>query len=343
MNARLLDEPTADTVRMSVAQARALGEAALCRIGFTPDEAAMVAEHLVDAATWGYEFAGLPRILVIADRPELQRPRQPVSIVKETPVSALLDGGNQVGYVSIPRAVDVVLDKVQGSGVAIVGLRNSWFAGRNAYYLERIARAGFAVVYFGSSTPTVVPPGAARKILGTNPLAIALPGKDNPFIFDMGTGAVMTGEIMLKSFLGEEFAQIVGIDARGEPTRVASELKEGGVFPFGGHKGYGVSLAIQAMGLLAGSRFRLGEVSDFGSLFIAFDPELLMPREQFVAELDELLAKVKALPRQPGVSEIRVPSERGFREREIRRREGILVNRHVVDRLNRICGTGRPA
>lgn len=337
MNTRLLDEPTADTVRMSVAEARALGEAALFKIGFTQDEAAMVAEHLVDAATWGYEFAGLPRILVIAERPELQWPRQPVSVVKETAVSALLDGGNHVGYVSIPRAVDVVLEKVRGSGVAVVGLRNSWFAGRNAYYLERIARAGYAVVYFGSSTPTVVPPGAARKILGTNPLAIALPGKDNPFIFDMGTGAVMTGEIMLKSFLGEEFSEIVGINARGAPTRVASELKDGGVFPFGGHKGYGVSLAIQAMGLLAGSRFRLGEVSDFGSLFVAFDPELLMPREQFVAELDELLGKVKALPRQAGVSEIRVPSERGFREREIRRQEGILVHRYVVERLNQIC------
>ncbi|GAA4332427.1 Ldh family oxidoreductase [Pigmentiphaga soli] len=333
MNDTLLDQDTADTVRLSVDEARALGEAALRKLGYTPEEAAMVATHLVDATTWGYEFAGLPRILVIADRPELKKPRQPVSIVKETPVSALLDGGNHVGYVSIPKAVDVVLDKVRQSGVAVVGLRNSWFAGRNAYYLERIARAGHAVVYFGSSTPTVVPPGAARKILGTNPLAIALPGKDNPFIFDMGTGSVMTGEIMLKAFLGESFEEIVGIDGKGVPTRVASELKEGGVFPFGGHKGYGISVAIQAMGLLAGSRFRNGEVSDFGSLFLAFDPELLMPRERFTDELEELLGKIRNLPRQPGVPEIRIPSERGFREREIRRRQGILVNRHVVERL----------
>ena len=79
--------------------------------------------------------------------------------------------------------------------------------------------------------------------------------------------------------------------------------------------------------------WRNGDVSDFGPLFIAFDPELFMPAEQFTSELDELLTKIKSLPRQPGVPEIRIPSERGFREREIRRREGILVNKRVFERL----------
>lgn len=336
MNEILLDQDTEDTVRMSIYDAQTLGESALRSIGYTPEEATIIATHLVDASMWGYEFAGLPRILVIADRPELKKPRKPLTIVKETPVSALLDGGNQVGYVAILKCVEVAIDKARESGVAVVGLRNSWFAGRNAYYLEKIARAGYAVIYFGSSTPSVVPPGAKRKILGTNPLAIALPGKVNPLIFDMGTGAVMSGEIMLKAFLGEDFPGIVGIDKDGSPTRVACELKDGGVFPFGGHKGYGVSLAIQAMGLIAGSRFRNGEVSDFGSLFLAFDPSLLIPAEQFKAELGELLMKIKSLPRQPGVSEIRIPSERGFRERDIRRKQGILVNKHVVARLRQM-------
>lgn len=132
----------------------------------------------------------------------------------------------------------------------------------------------------------------------------------------------MTGEIMMKAFLGEAFPEVVGIDRDGIPTRVASELVDGGVFPFGGHKGYGLSLAIQALGLLAGARMRNGDVSDFAHLFIAFDPELLMPAEQFTSELEELLTGIKALPKQAGVSEIRIPSERGFRERGIRRKQG---------------------
>jgi LDH2 family malate/lactate/ureidoglycolate dehydrogenase len=290
----------------------------------------------VDASLWGYEFAGLPRIPVIAERPELKKPRTPLSIIKESPVSALLDGGNNVGYINILRAAEIAIEKARRSGIAIIGVRNSWFSGRNAYYLEKIARAGFAAIYTASSTPTVVPPGARRKALGTNPMAIALPGKTNPFIFDTGTAAVMSGELTMKAFLGEAFSEVVGIDKHGSPTRVASDLIEGGVFPFGEHRGYGLSIAIQALGLMAGARMRNGDVSDFAHLFIAFDPELFMPTEQFTAELEELLMKIKNLPRQPGVREIRIPSERGFREREIRRHQGILVNRLVVERLRQM-------
>ena len=336
MTDKLLDTDSEATVRLSVSEAQELGEQALRKVGFTREEAATIATHLVDASLWGYEFAGLPRIPVIAERPELKKPRTPLSIIKESPVSALLDGGNNVGYINILRAAEIAIDKARKSGIAIIGVRNSWFSGRNAYYLEKIARAGFAAIYIASSTPTVVPPGARRKALGTNPMAIALPGKTNPFIFDTGTAAVMSGELTMKAFLGEAFSEVVGIDKHGSPTRVASELIEGGVFPFGEHRGYGLSIAIQALGLMAGARMRNGDVSDFAHLFIAFDPELFMPTEQFTAELEELLMKIKNLPRQPGVSEIRIPSERGFREREIRRHQGILVNNLVVERLRQM-------
>src|SRR5690606_34196364 len=251
-------------------------------------------------------------------------------------VSALLDGGNHLGYVSLLRAVDVAIEIVRKSGVAIVGLRNSWFRGRNAYYLEKIAREGFASIYVASSTPTVVPPGATRRTLGTNPVAIALPGKREPFIFDMGTAAAMSGEVLMKAFLGEEFSETVGIDKSGTPTRVARDMLQGGVFPFGGHKGYGLSVAIQALGLIAGARVRSGDVCDFAHLLIAFDPELFMPLEQFTSELAELLMRIRELPRQPGVGEVRIPSERGFREREIRRKQGIVVKRQVIERLQQM-------
>jgi LDH2 family malate/lactate/ureidoglycolate dehydrogenase len=333
MAEKLLDIDRDDAVRLSVSEAQELAESALRKVGLKPEEASIVATHLVDASMWGYEFAGLPRILVIAERPEVKKPRMPVTIVKETPVSALLDGGNHVGYVSLLHAAEIAIDKVRKSGVAVIGMRNSWFGGRNGYYLEKIARAGFAAIYAGSSTPTVVPPGATRKALGTNPFTIALPREGNPFILDIGTAAVMSGEMLMKAFLGEEFSEIVGIDGHGTPTRVARDIVDGGVFPFGGHKGFGLSLAIQALGLMVGSKQRSGDVCDFGYFLIAFDPELFMPLRQFTSELEELLLRVKSLPSQPGVSEIRIPSERGFHEREIRRRQGILVNKRVVERL----------
>jgi LDH2 family malate/lactate/ureidoglycolate dehydrogenase len=333
MTDKLLDPDRDDTIRLSVAEAQALGEKALEKVGFTSEEAAVVAAHLVDASMWGYEFAGLPRILVIAQRPELRKPRMPITIVKETAVSALLDGGNHVGYVSLLRAAEIAMDKARKSGVAVIGMRNSWFGGRNGYYMEKIARAGFAAIYAGSSTPTVVPPGAMHRTLGTNPFTIALPRKGDPFIYDIGTAAVMSGEVLMKAFLGEEFHDIVGIDKSGTPTKVARDIVDGGVFPFGGHKGFGLSLAIQALGLIVGSRMRNGDVLDFGYLLIVFDPGLFMPLEKFTSEFEELVLRIKGLPRQPGVSEIRIPSERGFREREIRRKQGIVVNKRVVEHL----------
>ena len=337
MPLELLDKDSDETVRLSGAEAQALGEKALRSIGYSAEEAIIIATHLVDAAMWGYEFAGLPRILVIAERPEIKKPRTPVTIIRETPASAYLDGGNHVGYIAILRAAEIAIEKARQSGVAVIGMRNSWFGGRSAYYMEKIARAGFAAIYCCSSTPTVVPPGAIRKVLGTNPMAIGMPGKVNPFIFDMGTAAVMSGEVLMKAFLGEEFPEVVGIDKQGRPTRAARDMVEGGVFPFGGHKGYGLSIAIQALGLMAGARMRNGDVSDFGYLLIVFDPEIFMPAEQFTTELEELLTKIKGLPRQPGVPEIRIPSERGFRERDIRREQGILISRQIHDRLKEMA------
>src|SRR5690349_20215821 len=81
MTENLLDNDNDDSVRMSVAEARALGEGALGTLGFSSDDAAAIATHLVDASTWGYEFAGLPRILVIANRPELKKPVTAVTVV----------------------------------------------------------------------------------------------------------------------------------------------------------------------------------------------------------------------------------------------------------------------
>lgn len=329
----LIDEVAQDEIRIGVEQAHALGVKVLCSIGYTEEEARIITDHLVDNSMSGYAFAGLPRILAIADSPELKKARHDVKIIHETPVSALLDGGNHVGYISVFRGAEIAIEKVKQSGVAVVGVSNSWFSGRNAYYLEKIARAGYVGIHTVSGSPMVAPIGSRKAALGTNPIAIALPGKKNPFIFDMGTGATMWGEVLLHAFLQQDFKDIVGIDQNGKPTKNASEIVDGAVIPFAGHKGHGLSIAIQALGLLAGSKLRKNDVFDFGFLFIAFDPQIMMPREAFFDQLEELLTKIKNLPKQPGVDEIRIPSERSFREKAIRQHQGIVIKKKVFDRL----------
>jgi LDH2 family malate/lactate/ureidoglycolate dehydrogenase len=325
---------TDDTVTVTISQGHALGCAALENVGLTAAEARVVVDHLVDNALCGYRFAGLPRILAIADSAEIKRPRSPIAIVHETPVSARIDGGNHVGYVVMHRCTEIAIEKATANGVALIGAHNSWFSGRNAYYLERIARAGFVGIHTVGATPFVVPPGARQRFLGTNPLAIALPADPDPFMFDMGTAAMMSGEVLLKSYLGETLRDGIGVDAAGLPTNSAAEMAKGGVLPFAGHKGFGLSLAIQALGLLGGAPAPGGDAIDRGFLFIVFDPALLLPPERFKAELASLISGIKSLPKQPDAEEIRIPSERGYRERNERRSAGsFTIDRPVYDRL----------
>src|SRR3546814_200275 len=115
---QLIDTDGDDTIRLAVDDAFELGKNVLIKIGYSPDEAVTITQHLVDNSMCGYAFAGLPRILAIADSPELQKPRSPVTITHETPVSALLDGGNHVGYISVNRDAEVAIDKVSQSGIA---------------------------------------------------------------------------------------------------------------------------------------------------------------------------------------------------------------------------------
>jgi LDH2 family malate/lactate/ureidoglycolate dehydrogenase len=328
-----LDQDTPDTIRLSAAEAAALGAQALSRLGFADDDVRIIVDQLVENALCGYPFTSLPRILAIAQDAKTQQPRQPVRVVHETPVSALLDGGNNVGYVAVYRAVQVTIDKARTQHFAVVGVYNSYYSGRNAYYMEMLVNAGLVGIHLASAQPHVVPPGGTRPALGTNTLCFGFPSSRRPVIFDMGTAALQWGEVLLHAHLGIPLPEGVGVDKDGRPTRDARETVLGGVLPFGGHKGYGLAFAVQAMGLLAGAAFARGRVQDYGFLFIAFDPGLLIPADQFQHQVSELIDRLKAIPCQAGVEDIRIPSERAFGERERRRVEGIVLERQVVEAL----------
>ena len=330
----LLDVDTPDTVRLAVAQAAELGERALRRIGYPDDEAKIIVDQLIDNALCGYRFASLPRILAIAADAKTRRARRPVTVVHETPLSALIDGGNNVGYVSVYRGTRIAIDKAKLSGFASVGIYNSYYSGRNAYFVEMIAQAGLVGIHVASAQPRVLPIGGTRPALGTNPICIGFPSAQGPVVFDIGTAALMWGEVMLHAHIGKELPEGIGFDARGNPTRDAKAVLEGGVVPFGEHKGYGLSFAVQALGLLAGAALAAGKVQDYGFLLLVLDPKLMLPGGEFPAQMAELVAKIKATPRRPGVDEIRIPSERAYRERARRRQEGLVFDRQVVDSLN---------
>jgi LDH2 family malate/lactate/ureidoglycolate dehydrogenase len=331
--AQSIDPDTPDTVRLTPAEALALGERALSRVGYSGEDARIIVEQLVDNALCGYKFAGLPRILAIAGDEKTRTGRTPVRIVHETPLSALLDGGNNVGYIVAYRAAELAAKKAREHGMASVGAYNSYYSGRNAYFVERIVNEGLVALHVASAQPHVLPPGAARPALGTNPICFGFPSEEGPVTFDMGTAALMWGDVMLHERLGELLPEGVGFDEHGRPTRDPAATLRGGVGTFGGYKGYGLSFAIQALGLLAGAALARGEVQDYGFLFWALDPDVMLPGGAFQSQMSELVRRIKATPRQPGVHEIRIPSERARRERERRRVEGMVLDRKVIEAL----------
>jgi LDH2 family malate/lactate/ureidoglycolate dehydrogenase len=322
-----------DWIAISTPVATAVTTRAFTSIGFSDSEASTMADALVDAELCGYPALGLARVLTIAEHARLREPRQPPRPIRETAASALIDGGNSVGLFALSYATGIAIEKASASGFAVVGVNNSWLSGRNAYYLERIARAGLVGILTVCSRPVVAPHGGMAPALGTNPFGMALPGNPDPLVFDMGTAATNRGDLVLASRTGQRIAEGVAVDARGEATIDPEEALAGAILPFGGHKGSGLAMMMQAMGLVAGAALPYGLVQDFAFLFVVFDPTLLVPLDELKEDIAELIARVKATPRQPGIDEIRVPSERAFAERDLRRDAGVRVNREIYDAI----------
>jgi len=322
-----------DELHLSVAQATKLSERALRSIGFNAEQARIITAHLVDAALCGHRFAGLPRILTINEDSRTREPRKPIRVVHETEVSALMDGGNHVGYYAVHQATKLAIRKARKHRIAIVGMYRSHLSGRNAYYLEMIARAGLVGIHLASGAPVVLPHGGAKAAFGTNPIGFGFPTNGEPFIVDLGTAAMMRGEVILRSRLGLPLPEGTAIDAQGRPTTDAAEALKGGISTFGGHRGSALGFGIQAMCLLAGAARARGKVQDFAFFFVVFDPAILMPPEEFKARIGELIEAVRAVPPLDPEEPVRIPSERAFRERERRRKEGIPVDRAVYDQI----------
>jgi L-2-hydroxycarboxylate dehydrogenase (NAD+) len=330
-----------DRIHLSVEDARALGERALRGIGYDDEEARIIADHVIDAALCGYEYSGLAKILNIPEHPRFAQPRRPMTIVHETEVSALYDGGNNNGMIAMYHAAKAAIAKAATHGISVIGVSDSWMSGRSAYFVEMIARAGLVAIHTASSGGAVAPHGGSQPVLGTNPIAFAFPGEDGPLVLDMGTSAFMGTDLALRVRLGTPLPEGVAIDRDGNPTRDAKAARDGALLPFGGHKGFGLGLIVAAFGLLGGGALGAntnGGGKTDGYVFIAFRPDLLVPLADLERELAALIARVKAVPPLPGFSEIRIPGEQSAKNRARLAREGLDIDRLVLDRLTALAG-----
>ena len=307
-------------MRLSVSQARDLAHAAMQAVGHTPAEADIIADHLIDCELRALSFGGLPRALSVVERIQATPgSRRPMRVVKEGPTSAAIDGGDQVGYLVGQRATDMALEKARASGMAVVGAHETWYTGMYSYYLEQVTRAGFVGLVAGSAPQKVAPHGGTQARFGTNPIAFGFPADPTPVIWDIGTASIMAGEVVMHARAGTPPPEGIAFDKEGQPTRDALASAQGAWTVWGGHKGSGLAMVVQLLGMMCGAAADPGGVSDCGFFLFVVDPGLLTSAEDYRQRVSAYADSLRSTRPLDPAKPVRVPFERSAAERERRR------------------------
>jgi delta1-piperideine-2-carboxylate reductase len=326
-------------MRLTIEQARALVDRAMRAVGHDADDARLIADHLIDCELRGVTYGGLARAVSIAERVlRTGASHSPIRIVKETPVSASIDGGDRIGYVVAHLAMGTAIEKALAAGIAIVGARNTWYTGMLSYYAEMAAAQGLVSLTASNASPWVTPHGGSEGRFGTNPICVGFPSADDPVIWDIGTSAIMHAEVVLAERLGEPLADGVAFDAAGRPTRDPAAALDGAFAAWGGHKGSGLAVVVQLLGALAGSPAIPPEMAGFGMIVIAIRPDLLTPADDFRRDVSAYADAVRGTRPVEGGPPVRMPFDRSRAERRRRLAEGAIeVADSVHARLDAIA------
>jgi delta1-piperideine-2-carboxylate reductase len=318
-------------MRLSIDEARRLLDTIMQRHGHSASEAAVIADHLLDCELRGLRQGGLARAISICEQlARIAGARQPMRVEHETPLSARIDGGNQVGYLVGKRATELAMEKAGSTGLAMVGAHNTWYTGMLSYYAEMVVRAGLVCMIASNASAWVAPHGATQGRFGTNPICFGFPGSDAPVIWDIGTSIIIHADAMLARRLGKDIPPGVAYDSQGRLTTDPSAALGGALLAWGGAKGSGLGLAVQLLGIMAGSTTIPQELAGFGFLIVLMNPELLAPGEDYRAKVSEYADWVRtAQPVDPAVP-VRVPFERSMQDRARRIEERFVEVPDVI-------------
>ena len=276
------------------------------------------------------------------------RPR----IIKETPVSALVDGDGGLGHVPARFAMQVAIDKAKQSGMAIAAVRNSAHFGATGYYTLMAAKEGLiGMACTGASSVQVAPTFGKEAKLGTDPWSFAAPMADGPpFLLDMATTTVAAGRIRNKANEGLECPPGWVLNKEGLPSTDPLEAREKGGFltSLGGspenssYKGYGLAVMVNILGsCLSGASLitdpKKPPGGNVGHCFVAIDPGLFRDREEFAADVTRFCNDLRATkpvdPRQP----VMVAGDPQWNNAKQRLQEGIPVGPGLLNQVRQIA------
>jgi len=332
---------------MKVVTAQELKETAvkiLRSAGVSENDAALVADHLVEANLRGRDGHGISRLLGIMkgiDKKTIN-PSTAVSVVRETPAMALLDGGHSIGQIVAVKAMTLAIEKAHNVGIGIVSLRNASHIGFLGYYTEQAAKQGTIGIAFTNTEPAMSPTGGAEPILGTNPICIGIPAKGNPIVVDLATSVVARGKVLEFLRKGQKIPKGWAIDKDGADTEDPAAALEGSLLPIAGAKGYCLAFAIDVLtGALAGASVgtdvkgtvHTEDICTKGDLFIAINPQMFNGFQDFLDRVERLEEQVKSSKKAPGVTQIYLPGDPELITRSTRIKEGISLDEKLWQQL----------
>jgi LDH2 family malate/lactate/ureidoglycolate dehydrogenase len=345
-------ESAGEEVRILAAELTAFVMRAFIAAGLPDADAQTVAGLMVEADLRGSDTHGVIRLPLYVRRLRAGgiNAKANIRVINESTSVALIDGDNAMGHLVMHEAALLAIEKAKATGIGWVGARMSNHAGPAALYVTMPLQHDMVGLYFAVGSNNHLPPwGGSETLLGTNPMAVAVPAlKEPPIVLDMAPTVAAYGKVRLKAQRGEAMPVGWMIDRGGKPLTDPKRAGEGYLLPIGDYKGYGLSLIIA---LLAGAlnRAALGrEVVDFvketgkatntGQAIMALAVEAFMPPAQFKKTVDGFIRDIRQSRRLPGIERIWLPGEQSHAKRLDRRAHGIPMPKALRESLDSVAG-----
>ena len=321
---------------------------AMCKAGLSEPDAQQSAEVLVTTDTWGVHTHGTKQLRPLLSNVRAGRlsAQARPEVVRQGPGWALVDGHYAMPMVTSRLAMQTAIAKARACGVGYVGVFHSSHFGAAGFYAVLATRQDMIGLAMCNVDPCMTVPGGRGKILGTNPIAFAVPaGEEEPVFLDIATSAVAASKVFAARFLGKKIPDTWLVDDDGVPTTDPSIYPESGaLLPMAGHKGYGLALLVEILAAaLTGAAMTQGvaswlaggpEVTNQGHAFIAIDAGAIMPIRQFKARIDGLVREIRAAPKARGCERIYLPGEMEWERRQRALERGMVLPDDAVANLN---------
>jgi LDH2 family malate/lactate/ureidoglycolate dehydrogenase len=326
--------------------------------GLSEPDAQQAADVLIASDLRGIDSHGVARLWAYVDN--LQKgatnPRPRIQIVRETPSTATIDGDNGLGLVVAAKANALAMEKARAHGSGWVAVRNSSHFGIAGYYTLQAARHDLIGWAFTNTSKVVAPLGSAERMLGTNPISVAIPAKSNrPIVIDMSTTTVSWGKIEIALRKQEQIPMGWAMDEHGQitidPQRVFDSgtlLPVGGTVEASAPKGYCLTAMVDLLaGVLSGANWgpftppfvvqqdsaaeRVG--LGLGHLFGALRVDGFRSADEFKESVDHWIATMRSSRPKPGSNGASIPGDPEWQAMDERQAKGIPLHASVAASL----------